>query len=755
MQDTRTNNLLSNLTECDRELIHLPGSIQPHGVLFAINTQNLEIEQISENAETLLACPASSALGVSLTKILPCIPAEHLIQKLEIVAKKGAYEPQQLGSVQLAGKSLAIIAHKAGNKFIVELEPEQPALELDDAELHASLGAFISKVHGSGDTRELCRATAEEVRQITRFDRVLIYRFDHDGSGVVLGESRNNVFPSLEDHHFPESDIPKQARELYRINRLRIIPDANYQPARILSRDEHSASPLDLSRSVLRSVSPVHVEYMKNMGTSASMSISIVMQDKLWGLISCHNAAARQVDFETRKRCDLLARIFALQISAGDRISENESRVLLHSRMQQLLKNISNHPNWIAGLIEQAVDLLAFMGATGAAILTKDSCTLLGAAPDESLVRRVVGRLTECENHRFDSDSLPALLNIPITQATNSSGALGIQISEINPTSILWFRPEVIQTIRWGGDPRKNLSEVASEGRINPRKSFETWRETIRGKSLPWSATEKDIALEFRAAIQELILKRAEELAQLTSELSHTNANLERSNKELEAFSYSVSHDLRAPLRHIVGYAEMLKENLSENQTAEISKHADTIIECSIFAGKLVDNLLSFSRMGRTDLRLVTVDMNELLLEAIRESTLDATGRQIDWNIASLPAVEGDHTMLKTVWVNLISNALKYTRESIPSKITVNAREHDKFYEFSVRDNGVGFDMRYLDKLFGVFQRLHRWEDYEGTGIGLANVRRIIERHGGKAWAEGAVNQGACFYFTLPKPPHH
>jgi chemotaxis family two-component system sensor kinase Cph1 len=755
MQATLSNDQLSSLTECDREPIHLPGSIQPHGVLFAVDLDNLEVIELSENVEALFSCSASSLFGTSVSKLLPSITAVEWMQRLKSTWQNGECEPQQLGEILIAGDSFAIIAHRSGDKYIVELEPEQPSLAPDDAgELHASLGAFIGKVQTTGDSRELCRATAEEVRRITQFDRVLIYRFDEDGSGVVLGEARNDVFPSLEDHHFPESDIPKQARELYRINRLRIIPDANYQPARIISRDD-LASPLDLSRSVLRSVSPVHVEYMKNMGTSASMSISIVLQDKLWGLISCHNAAPRQVDFETRKQCDLLARIFALQISAGDRLSENESRVLLHSKMQQLLHNISSHPNWITGLVEQSDDLLAFMGATGAAILTNESCTFLGNVPDESYVRTLTRRFADSENPIFDSDSLPSLLNSPINEAMKASGALGIQISEINPTSIVWFRPEVIQTIRWGGDPRKNLSEVASEGRINPRKSFETWRETIRGKSTPWSSTEKEVALEFRAAIQGLILKKAEELAQLTTELSHTNANLERSNKELEAFSYSVSHDLRAPLRHIVGYAEMLKENLNENQTAEISKHADTIIECSIFAGKLVDNLLSFSRMGRTDLRLAPVEMNELLREAIQESSLDATGREIEWKIASLPTVQGDHTMLKTVWVNLISNALKYTRESKPTKIMISCHEHEKFYEFSVRDNGVGFDMRYLDKLFGVFQRLHRWEDYEGTGIGLANVRRIVERHGGKAWAEGAVNQGACFYFTLPKPSNN
>ncbi|MNN34993.1 Phytochrome-like protein cph1 [compost metagenome] len=242
-----------------------------------------------------------------------------------------------------------------------------------------------------------------------------------------------------------------------------------------------------------------------------------------------------------------------------------------------------------------------------------------------------------------------------------------------------------------------------------------------------------------------IVLRKAEELAQLAGELR-------RSNKELEAFSYSVSHDLRAPLRHIAGYTELLGEIEGQGLSERGRRFLQHIGEAAHFAGSLVDNLLNFSQMGRSALRLSDVDLNALV-DAIRtELAPDYQGRDIVWDIAPLPKVMADPAFLNLALQNLISNAIKYTRGRDPARIAIRAQEHQGEVEVCIRDNGVGFDMAYANKLFGVFQRLHRMEDFEGTGIGLASVRRIIERHDGRVWAEGQIDQGASFHFTLPRP---
>jgi len=416
----------------------------------------------------------------------------------------------------------------------------------------------------------------------------------------------------------------------------------------------------------------------------------------------------------------------------------------LRQHIVRMISSMADHDSVGDGLRDLPEVLLAFAGAQGAAVISAERCDLIGKTPPAAQVNALVHWLSQrseesvfhSDNLRRDIDELPEL-------AAHAGGVLAVAISQIHSHYLLWFRPEQVRTVNWAGQPNK---QVGPQGNLDPRHSFERWQEKLRGYCEPWHPLVIEGVQELRTAVLGIVLRKAEELAQLAGELR-------RSNKELEAFSYSVSHDLRAPLRHIAGYSELLGETEGQSLGERGRRFLQHIEEAAHFAGSLVDNLLNFSQMGRSALRLSEVDLNALV-EAIRsELAPDYQNREIVWDIAQLPKVIGDPAFINMALHNLLANAIKYTRGRTPARIGISAVQHPGETEICIRDNGVGFDMAYAGKLFGVFQRLHRMEDFEGTGIGLASVRRIIERHDGRVWAHGKVDQGATFHFTLPRHP--
>lgn len=740
-----------DLTTCDREPIHIPGSIQPHGVLLSLDEPSLIVLQASENAGGVFGCDLSDVVGTALPKLLGSA-ADEIMEGLQNQSLER--NPLYLGSLTVPGPagtnvSYRAIAHRYNGALLLELEETGNSHTISFQNLYPLVRNFMARLEEVNSIPELAQMAADEVRRITGFDRVLVYKFDPEWHGHVIAEARDEEFSSYADLWFPASDIPAQARELYRVNRLRLIADASYRPVPLMPPfDPRTNAPLDLSYASLRSVSPVHIEYLKNMQIVASMSISIIQEGKLWGLISLHHKEARIVPFEVRVACDFLGQAFSTQLTARENQAEYEHRLYLKSIANRLLGFMAEEERFIDGLIHYPDELLSFADAGGAAVLFEGRCTLLGQTPSEADVWQFVDWLSaRGQVEMFHTDCLPAMMPDSEAFREKASGILAISISKLYRSYVLWFRPEVVQTVKWSGDPRKPVEPEANGSmRIHPRKSFETWKETVRGRSLPWRQSELESASELRNAIVGVVLRKAEELAALSAEL-------QRSNRELEAFSYSVSHDLRAPFRHIVGYADLLRDDLAPVMNERRSRFLSTISGAAESAGHLVDNLLNFARVGRAKLHVVPLDMEKLFQEVKHELSI-ADDRRVVWNVARLPTVQGDPILLRLVWQNLLSNALKYTRHSPEPTITVGAEEGGHDVVFFVRDNGVGFKQQYVGKLFGVFQRLHSQEEFEGTGIGLANVRRAVGKHGGRTWAEGELGKGATFYFALPRRVH-
>jgi two-component system, chemotaxis family, sensor kinase Cph1 len=457
--------------------------------------------------------------------------------------------------------------------------------------------------------------------------------------------------------------------------------------------------------------------------------------------VSCHNASPRRVNAQARTACDLLGKVLSQHIGARERGAYAARRIDLKRVESELLTSIASNESFQSGLAANAGTWLKIADASGAAVLHDDVIFTAGLTPAPNRLRALAEKLQQQGTDSFVTDSLALQWPEFADLSDIASGMLAISISQLHPSYIFWFRPEVERTVLWAGDPRE-AKRVENE-RLTPRNSFTSWKELVKNRALAWTKAEVDGALDFRIAIINFVLRRAEERAELTSQL-------QRSNRELESFSYSVSHDLRAPFRHIVGYTQLLRDR-EKSLTDKSLHYLDSINEAAASAGQLVDDLLSFSQLGRTALSVSPVDMQKVMQEIVRSVEPDVRERQLEWRIQSLPPTNGDAALLRQALYNLVDNALKYSRDRAPAIIEIQGEQHASECIYIVRDNGVGFDMAYAHKLFGVFQRLHRMEDFAGTGIGLALTQRIIQRHGGWIKAHGTVDQGAEFRFGIPR----
>lgn len=733
-----------DITGCDKEPIRTPGSIQPHGFMLTLSPA-LDVQQASANLAHWTGIEAQAAVGQPLAAAIGLDASARLA--LELHPDALGQRPGYLGTVTTGiGKHFDVLAHAWDGLTIVEFESVERARPADFRHLYPLISDFLARVNDHASTPALADLAARHVRSVTGYGRVMVYQFDASGHGRVVAESLAEGYDSYMGQSFPASDIPAQARELYTLSPIRLIQDANYEAAALVPGDNPvTGARNDLSFAALRSVSPIHLQYMRNMGTLASMSVSLVVKGKLWGLISCHNADPCAVSVEKRTACEQLGQILALCIETREDAAELQFRLDVRRIMVEMLGRLTKGADFIDNLSGVFPELLRFARAGGVAVVVDDRILSYGHTPGDQEIRALSTWLAVHGHTELFHTNHLAGVYAPASDMTGSaSGLLALPISRIHQHYLLWFRPELVQTVEWAGNPYEKMAPPGAPTRLSPRQSFAAWRETIHGHSLPWHAAEIELAVEFRSALLGIALERAEQMAELAEELT-------RANKELEAFSYSVSHDLRAPLRHIVGFSDLLIESAGNEDAAMRERFLKNIKQSARLTGKLVDDLLSFSQMGRAALRPTRVDMTELVNGCIDKLEMEIGQRKVDWHIDGLPVVFADPSFLHLAMFNLLSNAVKFTGEREQAVIRIWCDDAGDDYVFHVADNGAGFNMDYVHKLFGVFQRLHRMEDFQGTGIGLANVRRIVERHNGRVWANSTLGEGATFSFSLPK----
>jgi len=736
-----------DLSNCDKEPIHIPSSIQPHGVLLALHPAELTILQVSNNTFTFLGIHPERLINQNLDTVLD---TEQITLLQDCLASNELHiaNPIEI-SITVNDKTIDFdgIIYRSHKIIILELEPSPSDKNHAFFRFYHLVKLAILRLQAATNISEISQILAKEVKKITGFDRVMIYRFDENWNGTVIAEEKPEYLTSYLGLCYPASDIPQQARKLYTDNCLRIIPNSHYQPVTIIpTNNPINSQPLDLSKSILRSVSPLHIEYMQNMGVTASMSISLIKNQKLWGLIACHHQSPKYIPYEIRSACEFLGQMTSVEMSAKEDSEDTESKIKVKSVHSKLVEYMSAENNFTDALVQYEPNLLHLVNATGAVVCIHGQYSTVGNIPNHPDIDKLIEWLNQnLHEEIFYTNSLATVYPEAEKLRDVASGLIVLSISKSQKNYILWFRPEVVQTVNWGGNPHKPV-EVTTNGsvRLSPRKSFELWKETVLLKSLPWKSYEINAALELRSAIIGVVLQKADELAQL-------NIELERSNKELDAFAYIASHDLKEPLRGIHNYSNFLMEDYGEILNAEGKEKLITLIRLTQRMEDLIDSLLHFSRLGRADISMQATNLNDVLHRVLDMLSIRIEESGVEIRIPRpLPTVYCDRVQLGEVFSNLITNAIKYNDK--PNKwIEIGYLDHPtKQITFYIQDNGIGIREKHFESIFRIFKRLHGPSKYGGgTGAGLTIAKKIVERHGGQIWLDSAYGEGSIFYFTL------
>jgi light-regulated signal transduction histidine kinase (bacteriophytochrome) len=760
-----------DLTNCDREPIHLSGAVQPYGVLFAIDPHDYTIVAASENVATLVGISAHALLGHALDEI---VSGSNLDA---IRAAAGGADVADANPIAMTvrtpggDRSVDAVLHRSGALIVLEIEPIDLANQAPPHFFHRAMRGSIDAFVAVRTVADLCELGAREIARLTGFDRVMIYRFDAEWNGEVVAEQRAAEMPPYLGLHYPASDIPRQAREIFRRNWLRFIPDVNYTAVPIVPATLPSGEPLDLTRAMLRSVSPMHVEYLQNMAVAATLTITLLRNGELWGLIACHHRTPKMISYELRLACEIIGRSMSLHLGTLEENEDTSYRMKLKAGQVRLFEAMSGASDIWDALAAAGTDLLSLVGATGAAIRFGDDCRLIGQTPGLADVMAVTDWLAaNTSSDLFVTESLPTVDARFVPLAQTACGVVALALSRAKRSFVLWFRPEMLVTVDWGGNPAKISATVADQTRLSPRKSFEIWSEIVRLHSRSWTISEIEAAREWSRFVGALIVDRAEELERANRELALANvelASLLRSNVELDAFAHIASHDLKEPLRGIHNYATFLIEDYGTVVGADGRDKLETLVRLSRRMELLIESLLALSSIGRADF-----DASPTELRRVIDETIEIYGPRIAQCrgsvsiVTPLPTVYVDSSRLGQVFQNLISNALKYSMRAPQIEIGIaagatpppNLSEESgavptlgTFATVFVRDNGIGIRQKHLSAVFQMFKRLHGTDLYGGgTGAGLAIAKKIIERHGGNMWAESTFGDGTTFYFTLP-----
>lgn len=746
-----------DLNACDTEQIQFIGAVQPHGALIAVETLSNVIRYASINSSAFIGYSAEALLGKKLEDV---IGADNAAQMPDLRRDAGTPEMLKPWFLSFTGPDSTVIEaeclpHSAGDHIILEFltVAEKPAPVWEDELLRQGT---IANLIRPASMLELAQATAQSIREVTGFDRVMIYKFAEDKHGEVIAESTDRP-DSFLGQHYPASDIPEPARRHFVLNLIRTIPDIDATPAGIVSpNSEAPNAPLDLTFSKLRAVAPVHIEYLRNMGVRASMSISLVSNNALWGLIACHNySGPRQISSSRLRFAELVGSTTSALLQSMENTHQLAKSIAAEKAAHHIEQQVRSGRTLADLIADQADELMQMVDAQGMVQMLAGAEARFGVCPD--VLPDYTALRAAAAAGVATTQELSEYTAMDENQIRNAAGAALLELSDDGGDYLVFLRSNFSQTIRWAGKPGKAVT-TGADGvmRLSPRGSFALWQEEREGQSKPFDATDKDALRILRRAffaLNSLEREKAALSAQKAAEaeemrLRHALLDAARASS-LGELAAAIAHELNQPLSAVANYVNACRQEI-RNAGVRMPLEAETLIGDALAetarAGDLVRRIRDFITRG--DLNTDYIDVIPALRQgmdlAIASSSLPGLKVEVV-SEPDLPQVLADPVQIGQVVLNLVRNSISAMAKSPVQVLTVTVGRDGKDVQVLIRDTGPGISRAAQKHIFEPFHT----STTKGMGIGLSLCRSIVEAHGGRIWVEPS-NEGAVIGFTIP-----
>ncbi|WP_313580285.1 ATP-binding protein [Chishuiella sp.] len=721
------------IQKCEEEKIQFLNEIQPFGYLIGVDSITYEVNFVSENINNLLNLSASLLLGKHIDDVFDFKINYEDILKLD----KGDFIRNV---IVINSEKYHFKNYLYKNNIYIEIEHH-----FDDKFDSINYYNFSEKILHTKTIEENWKNLVDAISFITSYERVMIYKFLEDGSGIVIEENVKNGLESYIGLRFPEFDIPSQARELYLKKKSRIVENIEAINIPIISKENNQ---IDLSYTSIRTLSPIHLEYLKNAGAYASFSISIVVNNKLWGLVACQNSTAKSISYNIRMQCELLtrlSRISYINFKSNERIKFQNN---FNETAIKLKENLLVEESLRSSITKNLKEILLLTKAEGIAFVNDDYCSLEGETPGiEEVLRIKEWAKKQGIDKLFYSNSFYKDYGKELNLSPLAAGVMFRFLDQTYNNFMIWFKKEENLKLKWAGQPHKIEKEKIDENGnkiiyYSPRTSFKYWEEEVLQKSFMWQKNEIYVAKEVLKIIIDTINTQSFKIHNLYEQLKEIN-------EELDAFSYTVSHDLRTPLTVMKLNCQLLQKRLiedksSSSQIKNIIGEIDKIVE-------MMEEILVLSKTKKSDIQLEEIDPEFIIEKIVKELKIYYHTPNTSVDVENIYEIFGEKTMVYEVFLNTIGNAIKYSSLEAAPKIIINSYIENNNVIYHVTDNGIGIKKEDYSKMFKLFNRMSNTDGIKGNGIGLTIAQTMMKRMGGDICFESEEGNGTTFILKFRK----